>query len=316
MSIEIKPYSPSLRPVWEELLRNSKNGTFILSRPYMDYHSDRFTDASLVIWRKDKPFALLPASAHGRQVRSHGGLTYGGLIIGPDAGTAAVIDTLEAIARHFRAAGFDSLLYKPVPQIYHSLPADEDLYALWRLGAQLSCRQVSATAPLHNYPKWRKLRLRGMKAAQKAGLTVSHLWQPDRFWPLLEKNLADKFGSAPVHTLAEMELLHSHFPDNISLHTVNSPQGQCLGGTVIYLCDQVAHTQYISAGEEGKQLGALDLLFHTLMTETFAQCRLFDFGTSNEDSGRHLNESLIHQKEGFGARAAIYDQYLLDLQKF
>lgn len=317
MSIDIRNYSPDMLPLWEELLQRSKNGTFILSRPYMEYHSDRFTDASLVIWRKDKPFALLPASAHGRQVRSHGGLTYGGLIIGPDAGAAAVIETLEAIARHFRAAGFDSLLYKPVPQIYHTLPADEDLYALWRLGAQLHARQISAAAIPSRLPQWKTDRRQRLSKARRLGLTVRHDWaEADTFYSLLADNLLAAHGATPVHSLGELKHLKALFPDNISLHTVHTPDGRCLGGTVIYLCGPVAHTQYISANDEGKHSGAIDILFHTLLTDTYARMPLFDFGTSNADSGHTLCESLIHQKEGFGARAAIYDQYLLDLQKF
>ena len=33
---------------WDAFVGASKNGTFLLTRPYMDYHADRFTDHSLI----------------------------------------------------------------------------------------------------------------------------------------------------------------------------------------------------------------------------------------------------------------------------
>ena len=43
--------------------------------------------------------------------------------------------------------------------------------------------------------------------------------------------------------------------------------------------------------------------------DDFHGYKYFDFGTSNEDMGRYLNEGLIYQKEGFGGRAVCYDWY-------
>ena len=47
----------------------------MLKRGYMDYHSDRFIDNSLMFYEDDKLIALMPASKHGNELRSHGGLT-------------------------------------------------------------------------------------------------------------------------------------------------------------------------------------------------------------------------------------------------
>lgn len=46
----------------------------------MDYHADRFQDASLMIYRKGQLYALLPANRLNNILYSHQGLTYGGLI--------------------------------------------------------------------------------------------------------------------------------------------------------------------------------------------------------------------------------------------
>ena len=41
-----------------------------------------------------------------------------------------------------------------------------------------------------------------------------------------------------------------------------------------------------------------------LIEDVFSAKRWFDFGISTEDDGRILNQGLIEQKEGFGARAS------------
>ena len=53
------------------------------------------------------------------------------------------------------------------------------------------------------------------------------------------------------------------------------------------------------------------LLFLTLLQDTYADKPWFDFGISNEDHGRVLNEGLVMQKEGFGARSVVHDHYEL-----
>ena len=78
---EIKKYSPADRTAWDQFVKTSKNGTFLFERAYMDYHSDRFTDFSLLIFRKGRLYALLPANRVADTLHSHQGLTYGGFVM-------------------------------------------------------------------------------------------------------------------------------------------------------------------------------------------------------------------------------------------
>ena len=82
-----------------------------------------------------------------------------------------------------------------------------------------------------------------------------------------------------------------------------------MGGTILYLCDRVAHAQYISASEKGKQLHAIDALYEQILRHDYTDMPFFDFGKSTVGSGCDLNEQLVFQKEGFGARAVCYDTY-------
>lgn len=62
---EIKRYSEADKEVWNVHVEQARNATFLLNRSYMDYHSDRFHDHSLMIFRNGKLYALLPANEAG-----------------------------------------------------------------------------------------------------------------------------------------------------------------------------------------------------------------------------------------------------------
>lgn len=69
---EIKRYTPQQQSVWDALVETSVNGTFLFKRDYMVYHAHRFVDFSLMVYSKNKPVALLPASIRDGEVTSHG----------------------------------------------------------------------------------------------------------------------------------------------------------------------------------------------------------------------------------------------------
>ena len=78
---KVELYTPERKKEWNIFIENAKNSTFLFDRNYMDYHADRFQDFSLMIYRKNKLYALLPANKKNDVLYSHQGLTYGGLIM-------------------------------------------------------------------------------------------------------------------------------------------------------------------------------------------------------------------------------------------
>ena len=307
--VEVIPYVPERQAEWNAFVSNSKNGTFLFDRRYMNYHSDRFADSSLMVYRDGILFALLPANREGDTVCSHGGLTYGGLLTGTDATAAAVLDVFVAVNVWLHDAGVKRVIYKAIPWIYHRVPAEEDLYALFRVcNARLVSREISSTIILPHRLKWHRDRRYGINRCRNNGVMVEQSDDFEAFWPVLDGNLMHSHGVRPVHTLDEMRLLKSRFPSNILLYVARR-EGQVLGGTVLYLTPQVVHAQYISASPEGKALRVIDAIYNKILNEDFADGLYFDFGKSTENSGRLLNESLIYQKEGFGGRGVCYDCY-------
>ena len=311
---EVRRYSPAMAAEWTQVVAQSTNGTFLFDRAYMDYHQDRFTDHSLLIYRGRSLYALLPANEQpdGLLV-THGGLTYGGLVMSARCSAEGVCAVFTAINAYLRALSFRRVVYKAVPHIYHRLPAEEDLYALTSIcHAKLTIRDISSAILAAPRLKFAESRRSGLRKAQAAGLMVAESEDYAAFWHVLNDNLSARYGIHPVHTAAELSLLHSRFPEQIRLWHVCDGD-TLLGGTVLFLTPRTLHVQYISATPQGKAMGAIDLLFHHLISEVYCDYPVIDFGKSTVSSSADLNPQLIFQKEGFGARAVCYDTYEWEL---
>ena len=303
---EIVRYTPEKADEWNGFVAHSKNGTFLLNRRYMDYHADRFCDHSLMVYRRGRLYAVLPANEADGTLFSHQGLTYGGLIMNEKATAADIVSVFKGINSALRNEHFQRVIYKPTPWIYHRQPAEEDLYAIVEFCGATVSRGLSSTVSRDCRNKWYRIRACGAKHARQQNLVVEETGDYRPFWSILSQNLQERYGLLPVHTVEEMELLHERFPENIRLFVVKDGQ-QTIGGTVLYVTDRVVHSQYIAASAYGKKVHALDLLFQEVVDQALQTHAFFDFGISTEKHGTYLNEQLIYQKEGFGGRGICYD---------
>ena len=309
--LRIERYQPAHKAAWDQFVRQSKNGTFLFYRDYLEYHADRFVDHSLLFFDDTKLVALFPANRRDHLAQSHGGLTYGGIISGSTMKTSLMLEIFNALAASLKEDGITQLIYKAVPHIYHRFPAEEDLYALFVHGAQLIRRDVSAAILMEERLPLSKGRKSEIKKA--AHLTVGESSDFDRFMEIEAAVLMERHNKKPVHTAAELRSLAGAFPSHIKLFTAHNGT-EMLGGIVIYSDDVVAHAQYISATPEGKRTGAQDAILDYLINDVYREKRYFDLGISTEDEGRFLNTGLQQNKESYGARAVAYDFYRLDLQ--
>ena len=169
-SLTIVRYQPSLQEEWDDFFRQSKNGTFLVERNYMEYHADRFNDHSLVFYRDKKIIALLPAHIQGDTFCSHKGLTYAGLILSDQTTAQITLDLFTTLLQYIRALGnISKFVYSPAPYIYHRYPSEEDLYALFRNEAQITSRKISTVVEQSCALPFQTLRKRKIKLAQQAG---------------------------------------------------------------------------------------------------------------------------------------------------
>ena len=312
VSLTVRSYGVGDREPWDALAASARARHFMFQRAYMDYHADRFTDASLVVARGGRVCALLPASRHEDTVISHGGLTFGGLLSGPEMTIGRTREAFEAIVRILREAGVRRLVFKPLPHIYHLGAAEEELVALYLCGARLVRRDVSAAISPAFAPAPAGARRRAAINGLRSGLVLGADGDIEGFLTLVAAVLGEHHGVTPTHTPWEMRLLADRFPEDIRLFTARL-EGELLAGVLVYETPTVSHTQYIAASPRGRELFASDALITHLIGGRYSD-RWFDFGISNEPDGG-LNEGLARYKEAFGARTIAYDRYELILSE-
>ena len=258
------------------------------------------------------PAALSPAE--NTLVVSHPGITYGGVIHQGNLGGQRMINALEAICRYYAAQGCAKLIYKAVPFIYHKTPSQDDVYALFRLEARRTRCDLSSTIDLQHRLPVSERRHRSLKKANKAGVEViAGVQYFPALWAVLIDNLKSKHGVKPVHALSEITLLAERFPGNIRC-VAGRLNGHIVAGVVLFVTPMAYHAQYIASNDDGYESSALDSIFeHCIDAAIREGKRWFDFGISNEDQGRILNEGLYRFKSEFGGGGMAHEFYELDL---
>lgn len=302
-------YDSTYYKQWNDFVAKSKNGTFLFHRDFMEYHSDRFQDFSLLVFDKNTLVAILPANIKDNEVYSHQGLTYGGLIYSEKAKLSSIITAFGSLLKYLAENGIVKLHVKLVPAIYHKSPSDEFIYALFLVNAKLVRRDSLAVYDQINKPTFSKDRKKCIKRAENNNLKIVEETEFELFWnEILIPNMQKKHRVKPIHTAQEIKILQQKFPKNIRHFNVYH-EDKIVAGTTIFITDTVIHPQHISGNENKNQLGSLDFLYNYLITDVFKDEKYFDFGISNEEQGRKLNEGLIFWKESFGARTIVQDFY-------
>lgn len=310
--IEIARYRAEDKEAWNNFIDIARQATFLFNRNYMDYHASRFNDCSFVVKQKKRIIAVFPANRVGEILYSHQGLTYGGLLTSKTIGVERVAQILDELSIYLKRIGVNRIIYKAIPWIYHTIPSQEDLYILTnQYNVKLLSRNISSAFPLIGRQYFSQSRRWRLRKAKTNAIFVDESNDLSTFWKILSDNLKSRFGATPVHSLEEIERLKNAFPKLIKLYmAVETDSGQALGGTIIFETQQVIHTQYISATEKGKEVGAIDLIFDKLINSVYKdRGGYFDFGTSATNGGKDLNKGLINQKESYGGRAVCYDIY-------
>jgi CelD/BcsL family acetyltransferase involved in cellulose biosynthesis len=302
---------------WDDLVARSVNGTFLHTRRYLGYHGERFVDRSLLVERDGLVVGVLPLAldpADQRCAVSHPGITYGGLVHDDSLFGDALLDVLSQAFDCLRSHGVARVAYRPVPAMYHRRAAADDVYALFRLGAVRDRCQLSTMLELRDSRELPQRRRRGVRRAEVLGVEPrSGADQLPAMWAMLERNLAERHGVRPVHTLHEMKLLATLFPAEIRC-VVGYLDDVAAAGTLLYDTGRVVHTQYLASTPEGRAASALDLVVERCIGDAAEAGRaVFDFGVSTSDGGRLLNSGLHEYKRSFGAGSAVYESWTVEL---
>lgn len=314
MNIIIKKYSEQDFQTWDGFVDTCYNAIFFHKRLFLSYHGDRFNDESLLIYDDNRLVALLPAAIDpqdDRKIVSHPGLTFGGLLHNGFLRGENCVLVFEKIIEYYKANGFKKILYKVIPFFYNQAPAQDDLYALIRLDAKRIRCDLTATINLDYYlPIRSERRIRSLKKSMIAGLEIKEGYQDlSIFWQLMEENLYNRHKLKPTHNIDEISLLIERFPSNIKCVFAYNQQ-TLIGGTVLFETPTAIHTQYLGCNDEGRKLSALDAIINYCIELSIENKKTwFDFGNSNENHGRIVNNGLHLFKTQFGAGGAVHEYY-------
>ena len=278
----------------------------------MEYHNDRFVDHSLMFFEGNRLLAVLPASIKKNQLYSHAGLTFGGLLYTAKLGVCDVMDIFDCLISYLQKNHFKGLTYKLIPSIFHKLPTEEDLFALYKVGARVVKRELSTAVSFENQIKFSKGKREGVKKAIKHNLSFRESTDFEKLFEIGRQIMKDRHDLAPVHNGHEMEYLKSIFPENIKMFEVSN-DNEMLACTLIYDYGQTIHTQYMYNTDQGLSCGALDFLMDQVMQKYQDNKKFLSFGISTEDGGKKLNTGLQRQKEMFGGRSILHDTYELSV---
>lgn len=314
MSIEVRPVDAAGEAEWDAFAADCGNATLLHTRRFLNYHGTRFQDRSLTLHDEGRLVGLLPAAQSPRdakEVASHPGATYGGIVHQGRLRGEAMLHALEAVVAHYRAQGYARFVYKPLPHIYARVPAQDDLYALFRLGATRFRCDLSSTIDLAGPREVSERRRRSLKKALKNVVVVDGAGRLPEAWAVLEDNLRRKHGAAPVHSLEEITRLAGLFPRGIQVRCATL-EGRVEAALVLFATPRAWHAQYIASSEAGYEVSALDALFEATIAEAAAAgARYFDFGTSNEKEGTVLNAGLYGFKSEFGGGGVAHEHYVI-----
>ena len=307
---EIRPYYTHHKGEWDRLVGGAKNSNFLFFRDYMDYHSERFEDHSLMFYKDGSLLGCLPANVTDRTLHSHQGLTYGGLLMDSAVRFEDVRLIISLLSAHLRKNRFGSLAYNPMPYIYHRLPADEDVVALTEVGARIIASKAICVIRNDGSSYFSRNRIRDVEEFKKSGMTITQSYRFRDFMTLCQAHLIDRFASVPVHDPATMHSLASRFPEHIKLYTAND-KGVMVAGVIIYCNPGCAKIQYIASDDIGRKAGAIAAIYLHILQHVLPLNAWLDFGHSLTPAG-NLNEGVHNYKESFGARVVQSSTYLLE----
>lgn len=305
----IRKYQSSDYSLWNEFVATAKNATFLFHRDFMEYHSDRFQDFSLLIFDENQNLkAIFPANSVGNILYSHQGLSYGGLVFEESHNPILTSKMLDSLFLFLKNESFiEEVCIKIIPIIYNKSNTQEFDNYLYQIGAKLLGRKMNLIIDLRKEWKISKSKLKHFKKAHtklemKEDANFSIFWN-DVLTPIL----LQKYKVSPVHSLEEIQKLKNKFRNNIIQFSAYY-ENKIVAGITIFKFDNVVKSQYGATTKDGEKLRALDFLFINLIQKFKDEGNyFFDMGTVTN------NEGLLNQKIELGCEVFNNDYYSIKL---
>jgi hypothetical protein len=311
----VRPYQESDYELWNTFVSAAKNATFLFHRDFMEYHKERFDDFSLLVFDKVKLVAVLPANRVDNKVYSHQGLTYGGLVYASKLKIEKIETILDLLFDFFKSKRIEHFYLHPIPSFYLGQGNAAIDFFLMKKGAQLYRKEMNMVAHLPQEIPISKSKLKHFRRTEVLGLRVVEETNFQPFWEkILEPRLAEKYDAKPVHSLAEIQLLHERFPKNIKQFSAYL-EDKIVAGITIFEFENGVKSQYGATSKKGEKYRALDFLFISLLDIFQKKGKLFfDMGIVNDSGEKGFHSGLLQQKEELGCTVWSQDFYKITLK--
>ena len=307
----IKRYNSEYFTIWNAFVSSSSNATFLFHRDFMEYHSDRFEDYSLLVFEDEKLISILPANRVDDTIFSHQGLTYGGFVFENDISILQIKLVILNTLSFLKENNFKTLKIKEIVSIYLTNSNKGISSFLLESGAIISSKKMNLAIDFKSDFKVSKSKLKHFKRINSIGLEIKKEGDLSIFWnEVLIPRLDQKFGSKPVHSIDEISKLKVKFPENIYQYNVYL-DNEILAGITIFKTNNVIKSQYGTTTENGEKYRALDFLYINLINEFKDEFDFFDMGTVDDDSELGYNIGLFNQKKELGC--SVFEQNFYEL---
>jgi hypothetical protein len=329
MAIAVEPYAEDVAEEWDAFVgRRARNATFLHSRAFLRHNPANAEDDASLVFRDGGrlvgvlPAALLRGAGADTTYVSHPRATYGGFVVGPEAGAELTIAMVDGAIAHARALGASRMVVRNPFRIFHLAPSDESDYALWLRGFTVRARELEVAVPTAGLAPDAALATfdgktrNQVRKAQKLGVSVEESDAYAEFWPMLEANLRERHGTRPTHSLEAFERLRALVPPRAVRLVAARHDGRMVAGAVLFAANTRAlHVQYIGSRADALHLCPVNAVVAHLVALAAAEgFHHLNLGMSTENEGRTPNLGLFAFKEGFGGRGVLRETLELSLR--
>lgn len=310
----IQTYTSQYFGIWNQFVLNSGNATFLFERDFMEYHNDRFVDASFMVFQDDELIVICPANKNLTSLYSHQGLTYGGIIFKDSFNLNEMYSVLITVFSYLKNIGYSDFVIKSMPAFY----GDEQLLKFKHQLIKNKANIVRTDMVLAiDYSKPLTIHKTKLKHYQKnlsTGFEIKELDNFSEFWnTILTPRLLEKHNAKPLHTLKEITYLKSKFPKNIKQYNLYLDE-ELLAGITLFDTGTVVKSQYGATSINGEKARAIEFLFlHLIYKYQEKGRKFFSMGTVTEQNETGYNPGLLKQKEELGCLLHLQDFLSLKL---
>ena len=324
MNIEI--YKSEYNRIWDDfVMGSSRNGGIFTERKFLSYHGDnKFIDKSLLFFKNDELFAVFPAAEvstdDGLGIVSHPGSSNGGIIYSKYAKTKDTLEILELLIDYYKKEKYGFVEIRLNEPIFDNPSSDEIRYLFWHRGFEVKTKELSSCVKLDKGSSWYKLGRKKNKTdinnLKRQGFSVSQSDSAKEIYNIIKSNLNRRYNKNPTHSLEELSLLKSLYPDRIHFWKVSKEDVIAAVVVSFVVNKKGVHDFYIAQSELFEKVNVMPLLFYSIF-EYYRDkgFEWYNFGISSR--GDWIKWGILEFKERMGGRATIRESVILkDLQNY